>query len=131
VLRIGFLPSDFNPMILMLGEAEDFRALAGVLRGFARDRGDVRLDTLGFCRRGGTRLRLTAAESAAGVQANGDDGFVWKLTSAQARMFAAQADSMADPARIAGSEILACSPAEEIPVKLSRGEFTDDFLAPA
>ena len=32
MLRIGFLPSDFNPMMLMLGEAEDFRALAGALR---------------------------------------------------------------------------------------------------
>ena len=43
MLRIGFLPSDFNPMLLMLGEAEDFRALAGVLRRFARDGGSVRL----------------------------------------------------------------------------------------
>ena len=38
MLRIGFLPSDFNPMVLMLGEADDLRLLAGVLRRFARER---------------------------------------------------------------------------------------------
>ena len=48
MLRIGFLPSDFNPMVLMLGEAEDLRLLAGVLRQFAREQSDVRLDRLGF-----------------------------------------------------------------------------------
>jgi hypothetical protein len=30
MLRIGFLPSDFNPMVLMLGEAGDLRLLASV-----------------------------------------------------------------------------------------------------
>jgi hypothetical protein len=39
MLRVGFLPSDFNPMMLMLGEAEDLRLLAGVLRRFARTDG--------------------------------------------------------------------------------------------
>ena len=37
MMRIGFLPSDFNPMVLMLGEAEDLRLLAAVLRRFARE----------------------------------------------------------------------------------------------
>ena len=32
MMRIGFLPSDFNPMLLMLGKAEDFRALGGATR---------------------------------------------------------------------------------------------------
>ncbi len=37
MLRVGFLPSDFNPMVLVLGEAEDLRLFAGVLRRFARE----------------------------------------------------------------------------------------------
>ena len=45
MMRIGFLPSDFNPMILMLAEAEDCRALGGVLRQFARERNDIRIVT--------------------------------------------------------------------------------------
>ena len=32
------------------------------------------------------------------------------------------------PSRAAGSEILECTTEEEIPVKVSRGEYTDDFL---
>ena len=49
MLRIGFLPSDYNPMVLMLGEIEDMRLLAGVLRRFAREQTDLRLDEQGFC----------------------------------------------------------------------------------
>lgn len=60
MLRIGFLPSDFNPMLLILGEQEDLRALGGVLRQFARDGKTVRLHELTFC--------------AAGMYAVGADG---------------------------------------------------------
>jgi hypothetical protein len=128
MLRIGFLPSDFNPMILMLGEAADFRALAGVLRQFARDAADVRFDKLGFCHAGRTGLRLTATGDTAGMRAEAADGFAWKLSRSQAEFFAAQADRLADPVRIAGSEMLECGLQEAIQVKLSRGEYTDDFL---
>ena len=64
MLRIGFLPSDFNPMVLMLGEAEDLRLLAGVLRQFAREQSDVRLDRLGFCTAPHTALTVTASPGA-------------------------------------------------------------------
>lgn len=129
MMRIGFLPSDFNPMVLLLGEPEDFRALGGVLRGFARDGADVRVDTLGFCTPGRTRLRLTAEPGAAGVQGDGDD-VTWRITPDIATSFAALAEALAEPGRLAGSEMLECSTEEEIPVKLSRGEYTDDFLLP-
>ena len=68
MMRIGFLPSDFNPMILMLGEAEDCRALGGVLRRFARDGADVTFSDLRFCRLVGTDLRLTAAAGPTGIE---------------------------------------------------------------
>lgn len=128
MLRIGFLPSDFNPMILMLGEAEDFRALAGVLRYFSRDPDAVRLDTLGFCASGRTRLVLTGPDGPHGIERVDAETFLWRLDAARADGFAEMAESLAHPARLAGSEMLECSTAEEIPVKISRGEFTDDFL---
>jgi hypothetical protein len=131
MLRIGFLPSDFNPMVLMLGEAEDFRALGGVLRGFARDNADVRLDTLGFCHAAGTRLLLTASAGPPGVRPEKDGGFLWRIDGSLACRFAAQADELTDPGPYAGSAMLECSIVEEIPVKLSRGEYTEDFLLPA
>jgi hypothetical protein len=61
MLRLGFLPSDFNPMLLMLGETEDLRALGGVLRRFARQGGTVALDELAFCAAWRTRVMLTDA----------------------------------------------------------------------
>ncbi len=131
MMRIGFLPSDFNPMLLMLGEAEDFRALGGVLRGFARRPEDTRLDTLGFCAATRTRLVLTASDGPPGIHACATDGFIWRIDPQRATGFAVQVDALAEPGRLAGSEMLECSTEDEIPVKLSRGEFTDDFLLPA
>ena len=128
MLRIGFLPSDYNPMVLMLGEADDFRLLAGVLSRFAHEQADVRLDELGFCTAPRTCVTITASPGALGIQALETDRFVWRLDAERAGAFADQIDRLAAPARTAGSEILACTGEEEIPVKVSRGEYTDDFL---
>jgi hypothetical protein len=128
MLRIGFLPSDFNPMMLMLGEAEDLRLLAGVLRQFAHEQSDVRLDQLGFCTAPSTMLTLTASVGAQGIQGVAQNDFVWRLDAERAGAFADQVSQLAVPARAAGSEMLECTTAEEIPVKVSRGEYTDDFL---
>jgi hypothetical protein len=130
MLRIGFLPSDFNPMVLVLGEAEDFRALGGVLRGFARQGTDVRLDAMAFCAPAQTHLVLSGSPGPAGIHAAPAGGFVWRINADRAAVFAAQMDALADPGRAAGSEMLECSTEDEIPVKASRGEYTDDFLLP-
>jgi hypothetical protein len=128
VLRLGFLPSDFNPMLLMLGEAEDLRLLAGVLRRFAHELADVRLDQLGFCTSPRTAVTVTASAGAPGIQPVADNDFIWRLDTQRAAAFADQIDQLALPSRAAGSEILECTTEEEIPVKISRGEYTDDFL---
>jgi hypothetical protein len=128
MMRIGFLPSDFNPMILMLGEAEDCRALGGVLRRFARDGTDVAFSTLGFCQIIGTDVLLTAAAGSAGVQQCKDHAFIWRIPPETAAEFAERLDDLADPGRIAGSEVLDCDTRDGITVKVSRGEYTDDFL---
>ena len=59
-----------------------------------------------------------------------DTGFAWCLDPATASDFATRADRLARPGRDAGSDVLTCDGAEEVPVKLSRGECTDDFLLP-
>ncbi len=129
MMRIGFLPSDFNPMILMLGEAEDFRALGGVLRRFARDGADVSFGELGFCQVAGTDVLLTAASGPAGVQRCEGHAFVWRIPPEMAAGFAERLDDLAEPGRLAGSESLDCGTEDGIAVKVSRGEYTDDFLA--
>jgi hypothetical protein len=130
MLRIGFLPSDFNPMLLMLGEQEELRALGGVLRQFARDGGAVRLEELPFCAASGTRVMLAGGAGAPGLHALPDepDAFVWRLDAQLAAAFAHSVDDLAAASRKAGSELLECTQQEEIPVKVSRGEYTDDFL---
>jgi hypothetical protein len=138
MMRIGFLPSDFNPMILMLGEAEDCRALGGVLRRFAREGGYVVFGDLGFCRTIGTDLVLTAAPGLPGVQrrdgasdnsaARHRGSFVWRVPPDLAKAFADRLDDLAEAARVAGSEALDCGTEDGIAVKVSRGEYTDDFL---
>jgi hypothetical protein len=130
MMRIGFLPSDFNPMILMLGEAGDCRSLGGVLRRFARDGIDVAFADLHFCRVTGPDIRLTAAPGPAGVRQSADQTFIWRLRQDQATSFAQRLDDLAEPGRVAGSEDLVCGTEDDIVVKVSRGEYTDDFLLP-
>jgi hypothetical protein len=45
-----------------------------------------------------------------------------------ASTFADRLDSLAEPGRLAGSEHLDCGTRDGIAVKVSRGEYTDDFL---
>ena len=128
MMRIGFLPSDFNPMILMLGEAADCHALGAVLRRFARDRQDVSLADLKFCQRVGTDVLLTAAPGSEGVQQSAEHAFVWRVPPELAARFAERLDDLAELSRVAGSEELDCGTEDGIAVKVSRGEYTDDFL---
>jgi hypothetical protein len=127
-MRIGFLPSDFNPMILMLGEAEDCRALGGVLRRFARDSADVSFGELEFCQIAETNVLLTAAPGPPGVQRCEGHAFIWRVPQDLAARFAERLDDLAEPGRVAGSEELECDMEDGIAVKVSRGEYTDDFL---
>ncbi|HBK04897.1 MAG TPA: hypothetical protein DDZ81_03425 [Acetobacteraceae bacterium] len=127
MMRIGFLPSDFNPMILMLGEAEDIRALSGVLRRFARDRVDVTFGELAFCHVTGADVLLTAAGTP-GVHACDQRPFLWRVPPDLAAGFADRLEDLAEPGRVAGSEQLDCGTEDGIAVTVSRGEYTDDFL---
>jgi hypothetical protein len=121
MLRVGFLPSDFNPIVLILGEAEDLHRLAATLRRFAQNPADVPIER--------SSVRLNASAGPLGIHAAAEPGaFLWRLDPVHAQAFADRIDALAQPSRIAGSEILECTVEEEIPVKVSRGEYTDDFL---
>jgi hypothetical protein len=128
MMRIGFLPSDFNPMILMLGEVEDCRALGGVLRRFARDGRDVALRDLGFCQVADVDVVLIAAPGAAGMHRSEAGRFIWRVPQDMAARFADRLDDLAEPGRVAGSEELDCDTVDGIVVKVSHGEYTEDFL---
>jgi hypothetical protein len=130
ILRIGFLPSDFNPTLLKLGEAEDLRALGGVLRQFARDGGDLRPDELSCCNARQTRVTVTGGFDSPRLHPvpRPHGSFVGRLGVERATTFAEQVDDLTATSRCAGSELLECANEDEIPVKVSRGADTDDFL---
>ena len=127
MLRFGFLPSDFNPMVLMLGEAADLHALADVLRGFAQAPAALRLEALGFCAAANATRIVLGTASPAGLHLLSGPGhaFAWNLDPERARHCAMLLDALAQPDRPAGSEVLEDG---AIALRISRGEYTDDFL---
>jgi hypothetical protein len=133
MLRYSFLPSDFNPMVLFLGDADDLRRLSDVLRRFSANPTEVRFDDLDFCASADdTSIVLKGSGAPNGMRRSGEGkAFQWTLDAAQAEEFAGLVEELAEPSRRAGSEMLgpdAASESSGIPVRVSRGEFTDDFL---
>lgn len=130
MLRFDHLPSDFNPMFLFLGEKQDLVTLANLLRSFA---GSPRLLDVGEQLRGSrsrTTLRLVPAEGDAanfGMQRD-RDGFRWVLNGWQAQKIAERIELLTPAHQKSGSDIIELGVDGEIPVKVSLGEFTDDFL---
>ncbi len=133
MLRYSFLPSDFNPVVLLLGDADDLRHLSDVLRQFSIDPAEIRFEDLDFCAAADdTSIVLKGSGAPNGMRRLGEGAaFQWTLDAAQAEEFANMVEELASPSRRAGTETLgpdAASESSGIPVKVSRGEFTDDFL---
>lgn len=130
MLRFDYLPSDFNPLFLFLGERQDLTVLAGLLRSFAKAprQLDVREQLAGATSR--TTLRLVPVEGEAGdfgMRQDGD-GFRWGLNAWQAEKIAERIELLTPAHQKSGSDIIELGLEGEIPVKISLGEFTDDFL---
>jgi hypothetical protein len=136
-LRYGFLPSDFNPMLLFLGEPEDLRALAAALDRFARAPAVAELASL-LPRAeapAGERVTVVPAIDRPGLRriAAAAAGFEWRLDPVRAAEYAAEVAALAAPGRRAGSAMLgpdAAGEREGIPVKVSLGEYLDEVLEP-
>ena len=131
MLRFDYMHSDFHPIFLFLGEAEDLLQLAGLLRGFAREPKEIRLETLFTEGSRRVRLALAPSEDSYGMREIADGTFKWQLNAWQAERIAGRIDVLTHCENKSGSEILELGSEGEIPVKVSRGEFTDDFLVTA
>ncbi|MGD9922435.1 MAG: hypothetical protein AB7V13_13480 [Pseudorhodoplanes sp.] len=102
-----------------------------MLRTFAREQAEMVLensDTLFTA--DDTKIRLVGAEQASGMQpiAGTARAFTWSLEPWQAEAFADMVEELADPECKSGSAMLEAAHGE-IKVKVSLGEYTDDFLA--
>ncbi|MEA2840104.1 MAG: hypothetical protein QOF41_1434 [Methylobacteriaceae bacterium] len=128
MLRFDYMHSDFHPIFLFLGEAEDLLQLARLLRGFARDPKEIPCETPFAESPKRVRLALAPSEDIYGMREVADGAFKWQLNAWQAERIAERIDALAKPENKSGSEIIELGSEGEVPVKVSRGEFTDDFL---
>ena len=130
MLRFDHLPSDFNPLFLFLGEKQDLAALADLLRSFAGSPRELDLKEKLSGSQSRTTLRLVPVEGEAsdfGLRPH-HEGFRWGLNGWQAEKIAERIDLLTAAHQKSGSEIVELGIEGEIPVKVSLGEFTDDFL---
>jgi hypothetical protein len=136
VLRYGYLPSDFNPMLLFLGEPDGLRDLAAALERFAREPAAAELAALLPAAEAPGRERVVVVPAAdrPGLRRTADAaGFEWRLDPQRAAEYAAAVAALAEPGRRAGSAMLgpeAPGEREGIPVKVSLGEYLDEVLEP-
>jgi hypothetical protein len=130
MLRFSFLPCDFHPLVLLLGEAVDLTRFARCLRRFASDNVDVALERTDFVAPSDTSIELTRRGEWRGLWLvdSASKQLQWVLASEQAEEFASRVERLANPAIHSGSELLMCEVIGEIPAKVSRGEFSDNFL---
>ena len=131
MLRFAFLRSDFHPQILILGGREDLKHFAAELRVFAtgaEDRHQLRQQPVAAPDTR-TNLVLVRQTTVEGAQAAGSDGsFEWRLNAETIIQVADLVDGLALADDPAGSQMLETGVDGEVPVKVSLGEFTDDFL---
>jgi hypothetical protein len=127
MLRYEYMPSDFHPLFLVLGDGPDLAALAKLLRRFAENPMPIAVAERIPGTTSRDALMLTPADDWFGMRDLGGR-FAWKLTGWQAEQLAERVEILAHKDNKSGSEILEIGSEGEIPVKMSRGEFTDDFL---
>jgi hypothetical protein len=127
MLRFEHMPSDFHPLFLFIGEASDLAALAKLLRRFAGDPQPITVSERIPGAKSRDALVLTPADDEFGMRDLGGS-FAWRLNGWQAERIAERIELLTPVENKSGSDILEVGSEGEIPVKVSRGEFTDDFL---
>lgn len=134
MLRFDHMPSDFHPLFLFLGDSNDLAQLAGLLREFAGMPREINVREAIFDTGGRSQLALVPAEgpdAPYGLRETPEHNrFVWTLNAWQADQIAARIDALTPAELKSGNDILELGLDGEIPVKVSRGEFTDNFLTP-
>lgn len=127
MLRFDHMASDFNEHFLILGSDAELSSLAGTLREYAANGEPVDLAER-FANPGtSASLRLEPAEGhQQGLHLVEDGLFRWGLLGWQASIIADGIDKLNSDR--SGSEIFQLGADGEIPVKISHGEYEDEFL---
>lgn len=127
MLRFDHMTSDFHPIYLFLGESRDLQALSRLLRQFADKPGKMSLSEQIPDSKSRSKLSLVPTDDQFGMRSV-DSHYEWRLNAWQAGQIAERIDALTPEDNKSGSDIFEVGSEGEIPVKVSRGEFTDDFL---
>lgn len=134
MLRFDHMPSDFHPIFLFLGDSTDLAELAGLLRNLAKDPQEIDIRKAIPGAGGRSRLTLVPGEgpdALYGLRPTPQPNtYIWRLNAWQAEQIATRIDALTPAELKSGNDILELGLDGEIPVKVSRGEFTDNFLTP-
>src|ERR1700742_1188751 len=105
MLRFEYMPSDFHPVFLFLGEGPDLAALARLLRRFAESPQPMPVAERIPGATSRDALVLTPADHEFGMRDLGGS-FAWKLTDWQAQCIAERIELLTPQENKSGSEIL-------------------------
>jgi len=136
MLRMQFMPSDFDPQLLILGDKSDIAAFADILSQFSATGTPTSLNDSGIFSE-----NTTAVLQELGRQADahlglwpeptgivGEHELVWTLTRDHAKKFENDVRKVADGTKLSGSTVLEVEALNEIRAHVSIGEFEDNFL---
>ena len=134
MLRMRYMPCDFHPLLLVLGNATELLTFSGLLLKFASDGRPQNLSRVGvFTEDTCVIMQELAQESDQDpglwvTKAGMRPVLEWRLSKVLAEKFSAEVLAIANGPSRAGSTILECQVLNEIRIKVSFGEFEDCFL---
>lgn len=134
MLRMRYMPCDFHPLLLILGDADELRGFSDLLSRFAESGQSVELASEGVFSED-TQVVLHELSTAKNEQQGlwvAKSGvrpvLEWCLARETAKNFAREVLKTANGLSLAGSSTLECEVLNEIRVKVSFGEFEEQFL---
>lgn len=133
MLRMSYMPSDFHPILLVLGQAEDLMVLANALEKFSEQGGQMDLNDEGV-QSTDTRVELREQEPDGGEKlglwpkSSGSMELAWHLPVGYARIFSDEVANLSASDDPAGSTTLECDVLGEVRVKVSIGEWEETYL---
>ncbi len=136
MLRMSFMPSDFHPVLLVLGTPEQLIVLEKAFETFSETGNPLVLNDVGLFS-ADTRVTLMEIEPSSdakpGLWQTGDRpmDLVWQLSRHHAWIFANEVANLANSGDLAGSVTLECDQFGEIRAKVSIGEWEEDYLTDA
>lgn len=133
MLRMSYMPSDFHPILLVLGQADELLVLADALETFSKQGERLLLNDAGV-HSTDTRVELQETQQDSGEKLGlwpispRSMELAWRLPRAYARIFSDEVANLANSGEPAGSTTLECDVLGEVRVKVSIGEWEDNYL---